>query len=69
MGKMLIQKKMIVEKCYLLWNLRGVVSIFSAEQVDKVSYHTIQKIVAETKNIFTNSNLKDDNCRCTKCEN
>ena len=43
--------------------------IFNAQQVDKVSYHTVQKIVTETKLIFTNSNMKEDDCRCTKNEN
>ena len=35
----------------------------------QIKYHTVQKIVAETKNIFTNSNIKEDDCRCTKCKN
>ena len=69
MGKDANGEKIFVEKYYLLWNLREVVSIFNAEQADKAPYHTAQKIVAETKNIFTNSNMKEDDCRCTKCEN
>ena len=69
MGKDANREKIFAEKYYLLWNLGEVVSIFNAKQADKVFYHTVQNIVAEAKNISTNSNMKEDDCRCTKCEN
>lgn len=47
-------EKLFVEKYYLRLNLREVVSIFNADQANKVSYHIVQKIVDETKNIFSN---------------
>lgn len=37
-----------------LFVVREVVSIFNADQANKVSYHIVQKIVDETKNIFSN---------------
>ena len=53
-GKDANEEKVFVEKYYLRWNLREIVSIFNADQADKVSYHIVQKIVDETKNIFSN---------------
>lgn len=47
-------EKLFVEKYCLRWNLREVVSIFNADQANKVSYHIVRKIVDETKNIFSN---------------
>ena len=43
--------------------------MFNSDQNKNASYHTLRQVVAETKNIFTSNNMKDDDCRCSKCEN
>ena len=43
--------------------------MFNPDQNENGSYYNLHQVVAETKNIFTSNNMKDDDCRCSKCEN
>ena len=43
--------------------------MFNPDQNENGSCHNLHQVVAETKNIFTSNNMKDDDCRCSKCEN
>ena len=69
MGKDASGERVYAEKYHLLWNLREIVTIFNSDQNENTSYHTLHQVVPETKNIFTNNNMKDDDCCCSKCEN
>ena len=62
-------ERVYTEKYYLLWNLREFVTMFNSDQNENASHHTLRQVVAETKNIFTSNNMKDNDCCCSKCEN
>ena len=61
--------RVFTEKYHLLWNLQEIVTMFNSDQNENTSYHTLCQVVAETKNIFLNNNMKDDDCCCSNCEN
>ena len=69
MGKDVSGERVYAEKYYLLWNFREIVTMFNSDQNENPLYHTLRQAVAETKNSFTSNNMKDDDCRCSKCEN
>ena len=66
---MLVAKQYNTEKNFLLWNLREIVAMFNSDQNENASYHSLCQKVAATKNIFSSNNMKDDDCRCSNCEN
>ena len=43
--------------------------MLNSDRNENAFYHTLGQVVAETKNIFTSNNTKDDDCPCSKCEN
>ena len=69
MGKDASGERVYAEKYYLHWNLREILTMFNSDQNENASYHTLHQVVAETKNIARSNNMKDDDCRCSKCEN
>ena len=64
-----MQMEIYKERYYLLWTLREIQGMFNAENDVNVSYHSMRQLVADTKIILICEKMKEDDCRCEKCEN
>ena len=53
----------------MLWTIKELVALFNKEHDFIVTYYSLQQVIKQEKHIFYSSQIFEDDCRRTKCEN